>query len=128
MATQPDRQTEGLRYLKLALGDALAFRELAKVCRAAGNADQAEFAEQRAVVIERTQPNPTEESLNSSSVVMNEQTKKELRSRIQQELLRLEAAEDRAAFSVRPSSSSNKRSIRATSTYIRFIFPSLQIG
>ncbi len=96
VATQPDRQTEGLRYLKLALGDALAFRELAKVCRAAGNADQAEFAEQRAVVIERTQPNPTEESLNSSSVVMNEQTKKELRSRIQQELLRLEAADGTA--------------------------------
>ena len=43
-----ERHTEGLRYLKLAVGESEAYRELAKIYRAQGDVSRAEFAEQKA--------------------------------------------------------------------------------
>lgn len=58
IALQQDRQTEGLRYFKLALGEKEAFREVAKIYRLRGNENQAEFAEQRARMVEAAGPTP----------------------------------------------------------------------
>lgn len=58
IAMQPDRQTEGLRYLKLALGEKKAYEELSKIYRSHGNEGQAEFAGQRAKQIDAGQPLP----------------------------------------------------------------------
>ncbi|MDR2704740.1 MAG: tetratricopeptide repeat protein [Planctomycetaceae bacterium] len=93
IALQNDRQTEGLRYLKLAIGEPAAFRELAKIYRQQGNNAQAEFAEQRATILEKSQTPPPANSLTSPTVTMNDQTKNELVQRIKEELLRLETAE-----------------------------------
>ncbi|MDR0869305.1 MAG: tetratricopeptide repeat protein [Planctomycetaceae bacterium] len=87
-AMQNDRQMEGLRYLKLALGEADAYRELAKICRTQGNTEQAEFAEQQA----KTAPQQRIE-MDSPLVPMDEKTKKELTDQIRLELLRLETKE-----------------------------------
>ena len=43
-----DRQAEGLRYLKLAVGEADAYRELAKIYRSKGDLERAQFAERKA--------------------------------------------------------------------------------
>jgi tetratricopeptide (TPR) repeat protein len=50
IAQQRDREAEGCRYLKLALGEAQGYRELAKIYRTKGNLNQAEYAEQKAVL------------------------------------------------------------------------------
>ena len=48
-STQRDeRHIEGLRYLKLAVGDAEAYRELARIYRSKGDHYRAEFAERKA--------------------------------------------------------------------------------
>jgi len=44
-----ERQAEGLHYLKLAVGEAEAYRELAKIYRSRGDVGRAEFAEQQAL-------------------------------------------------------------------------------
>ncbi|MDR0609198.1 MAG: hypothetical protein LBG58_03735 [Planctomycetaceae bacterium] len=93
IALQNDRQTEGLRYLKLAIGDAAAYQELAKIYRQQGNNAQAEFAEQRASILEKSQTPPSADTLTSPTVTMDDQTKKELVQRVKEELLRLETAE-----------------------------------
>ncbi|MDR3197899.1 MAG: hypothetical protein LBU34_08540 [Planctomycetaceae bacterium] len=89
---QKDRQTEGLRYLKLAIGEAAAYRELAKIYRQQGNNAQAEFAEQRATLIEKQTPPPTN-TITSPTVSMDAQTKQELIQHVKEELLRLETSE-----------------------------------
>jgi hypothetical protein len=58
IAMQGDRQTEGLRYLKLALGEKAAYLELAKLYRSKGDMGQAEFAEQRAKLATDNPPAP----------------------------------------------------------------------
>ncbi|MDR3182606.1 MAG: hypothetical protein LBT89_06760, partial [Planctomycetaceae bacterium] len=50
VAQQRDREAEGCRYLKLALGESQAYRELAKIYRTKSMLDQAEFAEQKAAL------------------------------------------------------------------------------
>jgi len=53
IATQRgERQTEGLRYLKLAVGEADAYRELARIYRSKGDISRAEFADQKAKIAE----------------------------------------------------------------------------
>ncbi|MCL2711043.1 MAG: hypothetical protein FWE95_09205 [Planctomycetaceae bacterium] len=47
-----DRHTEGLRYLRLALGEAEAYRELARIYRRKGELSRAEFADQKAELAE----------------------------------------------------------------------------
>jgi tetratricopeptide (TPR) repeat protein len=93
IALQHDRQTEGLRYLKLAIGEAAAYQELAKIYRQQGNNAQAEFAEQRATLIQKSQPSPSTDTMTSPNVPMDAQTKKELIQHVKEELLRLETAE-----------------------------------
>lgn len=93
IASQEDRQTEGLRYLKLALGEVLAYRELAKICEASGNSAQAEYALQRAAILEHTEPVPSAEVLKMPKVAMDESTKNELVEHIKRELLRQESVE-----------------------------------
>ena len=48
VAQRAARQTEGLRYLKLAVGEAEAYWELARICRSNGDLPRAEFAERKA--------------------------------------------------------------------------------
>ncbi|MDR2117241.1 MAG: hypothetical protein LBP87_12755, partial [Planctomycetaceae bacterium] len=93
IALQKDRQTEGLRYLKLAIGEAAAYRELAKIYRQQGNDAKAEFAEQRAILSEKNQTTPENNTITSPTVSMDEQTKKELVQHVKEELLRLETSE-----------------------------------
>jgi Tfp pilus assembly protein PilF len=93
IALQNDRQPEGLRYLKLAIGETAAYRELAKIYRQQGNNAQAEFAEQRASILEKTQTTQTTDTKTVPTVPMNDQTKKGLVQRVKEELLRLETAE-----------------------------------
>ena len=50
---QRERQTEGLRYLRLAVGEADAYRELARIYRSKGDTGRAEFAEQKATLANR---------------------------------------------------------------------------
>jgi tetratricopeptide (TPR) repeat protein len=93
IALQNDRQSEGLRYLKLAIGETAAYRELAKIYRQQDNNAQAEFAEQRASILEKTQTPHTTDTKTSPTVPMDDQTKKGLIQRVKEELLRLETAE-----------------------------------
>ncbi|MDR1962590.1 MAG: hypothetical protein LBQ50_02290, partial [Planctomycetaceae bacterium] len=95
---QPNRQTEGLRYLKLAIGEVAAYQELAKIYRQQGNNGQAEFAEQRAAILEKSRASAESvDSMTSPTVPMDAQTKKELIQHVKEELLRLETAEIAAA-------------------------------
>lgn len=93
VALQENREMEGLRYLKLAVGDPAAYRELAGIYRWRRNDNQAEFSEQRAVLAEKKQTDEEREALKSPFVSMDEKTKTELQDRIRQELLRQELAE-----------------------------------
>ncbi len=83
VALQPDRQTEGLRYLKLALGDVQALRELAKIDRSLGLEEQATFAEQRAVILEGQQKDSAAANAPKDAAVQ-----KELHEQIRRELIR----------------------------------------
>jgi tetratricopeptide (TPR) repeat protein len=89
IAIQKDRETEGLRYLKLALGEAAAYRELAKIYRSQGNAERAEFAEQQATL---TKVSFTP-SGNGETVLLDANVEKSLIGQIKVELLRLETKE-----------------------------------
>ncbi|MDR1480207.1 MAG: tetratricopeptide repeat protein [Planctomycetaceae bacterium] len=87
IAQQVDRQAEGLRYLKLALGDKLAYTELAKIYRKLGSENQAQFAEQQAMLAkDDTQKN-----------IANDNNTKEIPQsvieKIKHELMQLEAKE-----------------------------------
>ncbi len=93
IALQENREMEGLRYLKIALGDAGAYRELAKIYRWRQNVNQAEFSEQRASLAEKKRTDQEREALKSSHVVMDEATKTELQKQIRQQLLRQELSE-----------------------------------
>ena len=88
VALQQDRQTEGLRYLKLALGETRALRELATIYRILGENEQAEFAEQRAAQQEQrfksTGRTPEPPSLEA---------RKELYEQIKRELIRAKSLE-----------------------------------
>jgi hypothetical protein len=97
IALQKDRQSEGLRYLKLAIGETAAYRELARIYRQQDNNAQAEFAEQRASILERTQTPHVTDTQTSPTVPMNDQTKQELVQHVREELLRLETNEIAAA-------------------------------
>ncbi|MDR0335765.1 MAG: hypothetical protein LBI18_01605, partial [Planctomycetaceae bacterium] len=93
IALQKDRQTEGLRYLKFAIGEIAAYQELAKIYRQQGNNSQAEFAEQRATLLQKNQTASPNDPMTSPTVSMDEQTKKELIQHVKEELLRLETVE-----------------------------------
>jgi hypothetical protein len=58
VASQEGRQTEGLRYLKLSLGEKEAYRELAKIYQRQGKENEATFALQHAERIKTNQPIP----------------------------------------------------------------------
>lgn len=70
IAMQKDRQTEGLRYLKLALGEKGAYEEIARIYEFLGDKDQADFARTRVAAIDVTQ-NPPEISPTVSSEVQD---------------------------------------------------------
>lgn len=82
IAIQPDRQTEGLRYMKLAIGEKDAYREIAKIYRLHGNENQATFAEQKATMTASASGTPT-----------TSESMKDLQDHIKKELMRKEAAE-----------------------------------
>ncbi|MDR0390551.1 MAG: hypothetical protein LBH59_01490, partial [Planctomycetaceae bacterium] len=90
IAQQTDRQTEGLRYLKLALGDKLAYQELAKIYRKLGSENQAEFAEQQALLAKDETPK------NNTTNNEPKEISTALREKIKQELMLLEAKETAA--------------------------------
>ncbi|MDR2763087.1 MAG: hypothetical protein LBB88_10825, partial [Planctomycetaceae bacterium] len=87
IAQQKDRQTEGLRYLKLALGDKLAYKELAKIYRKIGSENQAQFAEQQAMLAKDEPPKFNQNNQNQPEIPP------ELVEKIKQELMILEAKE-----------------------------------
>ncbi|MDR1485555.1 MAG: hypothetical protein LBT09_12120 [Planctomycetaceae bacterium] len=89
IALQPDRQAEGLRYLKLALGEKTAYKELAKIYRKLGSENQAQFAEQQAMLAKDEPPKNNNDSNNTSQ---KEITPAQI-EKIKQELMRLEAKE-----------------------------------
>ena len=64
-----NREAEGLRYLKLAVGEAEAYRELARIYRSKGDLSRAEFADQKAQIAESqpTQPSATRVGANAPS-------------------------------------------------------------
>ncbi|MDR1924624.1 MAG: tetratricopeptide repeat protein [Planctomycetaceae bacterium] len=85
IAQQKDRQIEGLRYLKLALGEKNAYKELAKIYRKLGSQNQADFAEQQAILAkDDSQNHTTNEPANTSPALIE---------KIKQELMLLEAKE-----------------------------------
>ncbi len=86
---QPDRQTEGLRYLKLALGEIKALRELAKIYRVLDENEQAEFAEQRAA----QQEIRLKASGATTEQLPNLEARKELYEQIKRELIRAKSLE-----------------------------------
>ena len=91
-----ERQTEGLRYLKLAVGEADAYRELARIYRANGDIRQAEFAEQKAQLVNHS---PGSLANNGESVRLPQrmphesQTPSEVVDRVRRELIELETRE-----------------------------------
>ncbi|MDR2169922.1 MAG: hypothetical protein LBP59_07265 [Planctomycetaceae bacterium] len=78
IAQQNDRQSEGLRYLKLALGDKLAYKELAKIYRKLGSENQAQFAEQQALLANDETPQLDAAGKNEVSPALIEKIKHEL--------------------------------------------------
>jgi len=98
---QNERQTEGLRYLKLAVGEAEAYRELAKIYRSKGDIGRAEFAEQRAkLAVNQPTDNPQAASytLTADTVpIRPPHTPPEVVNRVRQELADSEVREIVAA-------------------------------
>ena len=88
VALQPDRQTEGLRYLRLALGEPRAFRELASICRILGENEQAQFAEQRAAQLEQRL-----QAGGQTPEPPSFEARKELYDQIKKELIRAKSVE-----------------------------------
>ena len=86
VALQKDRQTEGLRYLKLALGEPQALRELASICRTLGEGEQADFAEQRAAQHEM-------QLMGRPAEPPSLEARKELYEQIKRELIRAKSLE-----------------------------------
>ncbi|MDR0521182.1 MAG: hypothetical protein LBH00_04935, partial [Planctomycetaceae bacterium] len=98
-----ERQAEGLRYLKLAVGEADAYRELARIYRSKGDLGQAEFAEQRAKLAEMQTISASASSDSKTGPVRSApdkpvqrthvpNTPAEIVERNRQELLRAESA------------------------------------
>jgi cytochrome c-type biogenesis protein CcmH/NrfG len=83
---QDERQVEGLRYLKLAVGEASAYRELARIYRSKGDVHRAEFAEQQAKLAEANsvQTHPGQRIPQTPPAVVN---------RVERELIELEVRE-----------------------------------
>ena len=88
-----ERQTEGLRYLKLAVGEAEAYRELARIYRSKGDISRAEFADQKAELAENQKPAnvfASAPSGNNVAVIRSTEllkTPPEVVERVRQELL-----------------------------------------
>ena len=83
-----ERQAEGLRYLKLAVGEAEAYRELARIYRSKGEINRAEFAEQKAQLA-GNQP----ASSGNKGTSVRPQTPPEVVDRNRHELFDIEARE-----------------------------------
>jgi len=109
IATQRgERQMEGLRYLKLAVGDADAYRELARIYRTKGDVGRAEFADQKAQLADArrseeqqsaariliTSPDGNSESIRPPQHTAHQpQTPPEIVNRVRQELIEWEMRE-----------------------------------
>ena len=101
IATQrSERQAEGLRYLKLAVGEAEAYRELARIYRSKGDLSRAEYAEQRAKLAGGQFGTKTLASTDSAETVRppqrephQPQTPPEIVDRVRQELVEAEMRE-----------------------------------
>ena len=89
-----NREAEGLRYLKLAVGEAEAYRELERIYRSKGDLPRAEFAAQKAQIAE-SQPSTSRMLANTlpgnSAVPVRlphqAQTPPEIRERVRQEIV-----------------------------------------
>ena len=96
-----ERHVEGLRYLKLAVGEAEAYKELARIYRSQGDIRRAEFAEQRAKLAgeqrDTTRVLASDSASPSARSPQREthppQTPPEVASRIRKELVEVERRE-----------------------------------
>ncbi|MGL4593418.1 MAG: tetratricopeptide repeat protein, partial [Thermoguttaceae bacterium] len=94
IAHQSDRQIEGLRYLKIAVGEIRGLRELAKICTEQGEINQANHAEEQALLLEKMSPEKiSEQAQLSAHVEIDEKTKRELTDQVRRELAQLEMRE-----------------------------------
>ena len=83
-----ERQTEGLRYLKLAVGESEAYRELAKIYRSQGDVSRAEFADQKAKEAGNKAPSGTQaDSLTGTNHLRQSPTPPEVIERNRQEII-----------------------------------------
>jgi len=97
--SDPDRQreAEGLRYMKLAVGEAEAYRELARIYRSKGDIERAEFAEQKAKTAKGQQTTLAGGPGSSlTRLPQRAQTPPEIMSRVREELVDLENRETEA--------------------------------
>ena len=125
------RQTEGLRYLKLAVGDADAYRELARILRNTGDINRAEFMDQKAQLAESRQPvSPEGDSDRPQRVTHQPQTPPEIVNRVRQELIELEIREIAATPPVAqtPSMPTSADPPGTIATSPREIFPIIPPG
>ena len=103
IASRGERQTEGLRYLRLAIGEAEAYREIARIYRSQGDISRAEFAEQKAKLADsQPTPSPVLASAPSGNDAVSARpaqrephkpTPPEVVNRVQQELVELQVRE-----------------------------------
>ena len=87
-----ERQAEGLRYLKLAVGEAEAYRELARIYRSKGEINRAEFAEQKAQLA-GSQPASSGHNVTQVRPPHQAHTPPEVVNRNRHELIDIEARE-----------------------------------
>ena len=104
-----ERQTEGLRYLKLAIGEADAYRVIAQIYRSKGEISRAEFAEQKAQLADSQQSGEQETAARAAVIASSDrndipvrpspsathqpQTPPEIVNRVWEELVELERRE-----------------------------------
>jgi Flp pilus assembly protein TadD len=94
-----ERQTEGLRYLKLAVGEVEAYRELARICRANGDISRAELADQKAQLAESQGLSAMADTSDSRPARLPQraphqpQTPPEIVNRVRQEVIDTETRE-----------------------------------
>ena len=69
-----DRQAEGLRYMKLAVGESGAYRELARIYRSKGDISRAEFAEYKAKLAENPPNNSNIPTASPDAVIPQTQS------------------------------------------------------
>jgi len=109
-----ERQAEGLRYLKLAVGEAEAYRELARIYRSKGEISRAEFADQKAELAEEQEPprvlanapSKNDTAGNNAAAVRSPapvQTPPEVVERVRQELLETNMREAVVGAQQRPA-------------------------